>query len=327
MAGKKTEATDVTEIVAPVQATDAFWVDPRTLKSGFNSRVKAEKGEKEQDVARAFDIYNNGQQQAIIVRQKDANTLEVSGGYGRLRSVLLIRDGFEYNGKRYQDAERLILCRVDNSIKSDKDAFLASIRENVRTEVSPLNKALAQEVLRKDFKMTEQEIAGVYQYNNSNAIKRNRDLLKCPEEVQQLVHEEELSLDAALKLMKLPAVRRNKLLTSGEKLTGAIIGEELNAYAEEQETRRASGGGGSEGGEGSSDGDPAPTKVKRNTAKFNKWVEIYIDRELDGEAIETLAPIAVSFVKKLVSYFNGGPGDQALWNAFEKLVDAEMAGK
>lgn len=319
-------------------ATDAFWVDPTTVRRGYNSRVLAEVDEAEGDILGAIDIHNAGQQQACVARRTNDGAVELVAGFGRLRKVLKLREGFDHNGARYHKPDLQLLVRIDASIENDKDAFIASVRENVRKEVSPLNIAKQQDVLRKDFKLKDGEIAAIYGYNNTNATARYKKLLSAPDEVQLLVHAGELSTDAALKLLELPKAKQKELLdrvAAGEKLTGSIVAEFINAYLEEKEAKAAAkgeaGSGGGEGGEGEGEGgaagdssdDAAPKKQARNAAKLKKWIDAYVNREFDGVPLDETAPLACQFANAIVKYLDGVGGDQKLWNAFNKLVENE----
>jgi len=313
------KAPKLDKSLAAEQQKDVFLVDPTFLKLGRNSRINAEAGAATDTVARAWDIYHNGQQQACVVRRLESGELELIAGRGRFDSVDLIRGGFEYGGELFQDAGRKLLVRVDESIKTDEQAFAASIRENVRKEVSPINIASAQAVLRDDFKWTDTQIGELYGYNNTNAIGRFKKLLSAPATVQGLVHTGELSVDAALKLVTLPKGEQAKLLESGEKLTGPKIVEAIAAHAEAKESKAEPKGEPKGNDPGESD-DKADPKVTRNVAAFKKWVAEYIDRSFDGVPLEDSDPEAVGFVHGLLDFFAGKGKDQRLWNRFEKLL-------
>lgn len=331
---KKAEAvaTGATGLATP----ELRLIDPTWVKLGYNSRIHAEVDEKAGDVDGAVDIFKAGQQQPCIVRQLPDDTLELVAGFGRLRKVTMIRNGFQKDGVTYHDPDRLLLVSVDPNIKTDKDAFIASVRENVRNNPSPLNVAEAQKVLRDDFGMSETEIAELYGYNNTNAVGRFKKLLAAPKELQELVHTGELATDTVLKLLELPKAKRDALLekakAEGRKLTAGEVAEAINAHREELEAKKATGGGegagGEGGGEGAGDDDAgdAPKKQPRNAAKLKKWVEEYVDREFNDEPVKDLAPLAYNFARAVVDYLNGVGGDQKLWNAFAKLLDNE-AGK
>lgn len=323
MARKKTAAPAATH----VPATDAFWIDPSELRLGYNSRIKAEVDEKENDILGAVDLYV-GQQQACVARKLPDGGIELVAGFGRYRKVQLIRAGFDHNGARYHDPERKLLVRVDESITGDREAFIASVRENVRKEVSPLNRALQQEVLRKDFKVTDGEIAALYGYNNTNAIARGKKLIAAPEVVQELVHSGELSLDAALKLLELPKAKWEALLASGQKLTATLIGEAIAAHNEEVAAKKAAKAAATEQGEGDegegvSGGETEVKAVARNAAAFKKWAAAYVLSRKDELDYSEDAPVTVEFVKGIVDFLNGEGKDLRLFNRFEKLVNIE----
>lgn len=318
-----TKTTGLDKTFDATQATDAFWVDPTHLDLGHNSRIHAEADEKQSDLNGAVDIFESGQQQACVVRRKEDGKLELVAGFGRLRRVNLIRGGFEIGGKRFHDADRKLLVRVDESIKTDEDAFAASVRENVRKEVSPVNIAAQQEVLRKDFKWTDKKIAVLYGYNNSNAIKRNKDLLAAPKEVQELVHKGELAVDPALKLLKLPKTEQKALLESGEKLTGPKVTEALIRHADKVADAKPDGGKGETGGGKKDDADKTPT-VSRNAAALKKYLtESVLNRSFDDEPLVDTNPVVCKLLQGIVDYLNGIGQEQRLWNRIDEVLQLE----
>ena len=291
-----TKTTKLDKVYAADKTSEFFWVDPTFLDLGYNSRIHAEVNEKQDDIARAVDIYNGGQLVPCVVRKKEDGKLELIAGFGRCRSVTLIRNGFRAEEVQYHDADRKLLVRIDDSIKTDVDAFVASIRENVRKEVSPINVASQQEVLRKDYGLSDTAISEIYGYNNTNAISRNKKLLTAPQEVQKLVHKGELSVDACVNLLKLPKDKQDELLTSGGKVTAAKVNEVIAAEIEKKE----------EAAEGPK-GDKADAKEKdvsvrpRNTAAVVKTLDGILD---DADAEPALSDTVVAFLKDLKKFIN-----------------------
>lgn len=284
------KAPKLDKVYAADKTQEFFWVDPTFIDLGYNSRIHAEANEKQDDVARAVDIYNGGQLVPCVVRRKDDGKLELVAGFGRCRSVTLIRNGFKADEVHYHDADRKLLVRIDDSLKTDADAFAASIRENVRKEVSPINVAAQQDVLRKDYGWTDTAIAELYGYSNTNAISRNKKLLTAPKEVQELVHKGDLSVDATVNLLKLPKEDQDSLLAGEGKVTAAKVNEVLAARIEKKEAA----------GEGKADATEKPTGVRpRNTAALVKTLDGILD---DADAEPALHDAVVAFLKDLKKF-------------------------
>lgn len=299
------------------QQKDVFLVDPTWIKRGYNSTIHPEPNEKAENVTRAIDIFHNGQQQACIVRKLDGGELELVAGFGRLESVTMLRNGFEFGGESYKDEGRKLLVRIDESLKTEAQAFEASIRENVRKSISDINKAAAQEVLRKDYGYTETKIAELYGYNNVNAVSRLKKLLLAPKEVQERIHKGGLTTDAALKLLSLPKGEQEKLLASGEKITGPKVVEAVAAYKEAKEEPVA---GAAPKGDTK---EPAAPSANRNVAAFKKFIAGYIDRELDGVPLSDTAPLTYKLLKGIEEFFKGVGQEPRLWNRVEALINLE----
>lgn len=315
---RKTKTAAPTQ-TAPTTAAPSILIDPTWLKLGHNSRVYAETDEKQKDIERAISIATHGQKVPAILRSipaveggADGEQYELVAGFGRLRSVNLLRGGFEHKGERYHVPDLQLLAQVDASLTSDVEAFIASAIENVRENPSPLNIAAAQKVLR-DYGKSDTEIARLYGYNNVNSVSRHRKLLDTPAEVQQKVHAGELSLDAANTLMKLPEEQQKKLLESGDKLTTNAIVDAHSAW-QERENRAAANGGGEGGGE-----RPAEDKgvAPRNAAALKKFIAENIEAEKDA-----LPPEVVAVFDGIQRFLAGSLGVQGLNGRIGKLIAA-----
>lgn len=284
------KAPKLDKVYSADKTSEFFWVDPTFLDLGYNSRIHAEANEKQDDISRAVDIHNAGQLVPCVVRRKDDGKLELIAGFGRCRSVTLIRNGFKADEVQYHDADRKLLVRIDDNIKTDAEAFIASIRENVRKEVSPINVAAQQEVLRKDYGLSDTAIAEVYGYNNTNAISRNKKLLTAPKEVQELVHKGDLSVDATVNLLKLPKEDQDALLAGGGKVTAAKVNEVIAARIEKKEAA----------GEDTTGAKKEATGVRpRNTAALVKTLDGILD---DADAEPALHDAVVTFLKDLKKF-------------------------
>lgn len=227
---------------AATKDTTGLWVDPTQIEVGLNfSRQQDEPGQKEADLGRAHSIFTEGQRQPVVVRRDKDGRLHLVAGFGRLRSVTLVRNGYELGGEAYKDADRKLWVTVNDSIKDDKDAAIASILENVRREVSPVNVALAQEQLRTQFSLSDTEIARIYGKNNTNAVARGKKLLLLTAEEQKLVHTGKLSVDAALSAQDLPPEQKNEVIAAAKAGT-KVTADRIKATKAEAAEKRAEAG-------------------------------------------------------------------------------------
>jgi ParB-like chromosome segregation protein Spo0J len=277
-ATKSKKSKAAAEVVTPATASaaPATLQDPTWIELGVNSRVYEEADQKQKDLDRAISIFEHGQKVPVILRKRADDKLELVAGFGRLRSVNLLRAGFEHKGEKYHLPDLQILAQVDETLVDDKAAFIASIIENRRDEVSPLNVAEAQRRLRDEYGLSERAIGRLYGYANPNSVIRHKKLLETPAEIQKKVHAGDLSLDAANNLMKLPEERREKLLKDSDKLTSNVIAEEL-AKAEEAKAAKPDDAGGDK-----PDASEKPAVTPRNAAALNQFIDEELLAESDG---------------------------------------------
>jgi ParB-like chromosome segregation protein Spo0J len=133
-ATKSKKSKAAAEVVTPATASaaPATLQDPTWIELGVNSRVYEEADQKQKDLDRAISIFEHGQKVPVILRKRADDKLELVAGFGRLRSVNLLRAGFEHKGEKYHLPDLQILAQVDETLVDDKAAFIASIIENRR---------------------------------------------------------------------------------------------------------------------------------------------------------------------------------------------------
>lgn len=291
MAGKKLDTA-----YEATKDARGLWVNPTEITGEVNfSRRHEEPKAKDAVVALAASIYHEGQQTPAVVR-KVGDKLVLVGGFTRRDAVNLIRGGFEYQGERLQDADRKLFVVVNDDIKSDKDAAIASVLENVRREVSPINVAEAQKELIEVHGLTMTEVARLYGYNNTNAVSANKKLLELTAEEQKLVHTGKLSRDAAVKLQQLPEDEKAALIAEAKdgKVTAAVVTEKIAEAKEKKET--TGGTGNKKESEGDTDKDGKGEKDKyaaRNAAALKKFIneDIIGNEDIRGDVQAVFAAV------------------------------------
>jgi ParB/RepB/Spo0J family partition protein len=148
-----------------------------------------------------------GQLQAVQVRRVHDNRVQLVLGYRRYNAARL------YN-ERHPDQPMKLRAKV--VIVNDEEAFRRNIVENrERAECSPVDDAHNQRRLREGFGWTDTKIAEFYHVTPSYVCTLKK-LLALPSDVQKLVHERSLSVQAATGLADLPAQEQKEVLAAGQ---------------------------------------------------------------------------------------------------------------
>ncbi|MBI4853277.1 MAG: ParB/RepB/Spo0J family partition protein [Acidobacteria bacterium] len=135
----------------------------------------------------AESIEENGIVQPILVRRK-GDRFQIIAGERRWRAA--------------QKAKLLKIPAVVKDIPDDKLLELALVENIARQELNPIEEALAYQKLTNFHKLTQEQVArrvGKERSSIANIIR----LLKLPEEIQELVETEKISMGHARALLKL----------------------------------------------------------------------------------------------------------------------------
>lgn len=296
---------------------NTFRIDPTELKLGVNSRHldggKLSAKEVAEDQERAVSIFEFGQKVPCIVYRSGKETV-LTAGFGRYRSVLQIREGFEINGQRYHDPNFPLLVAVDESIVDEKAAFVASVLENVRKEVNPYAVALAQKKLIDEYKYNMTEVAHLYGYDNTNAVSRSLKLLESPPELQKAVKTGQVALSVALEIAKLPEEQQKDTLDQVKAGQKVRIADVIAAQAEhlERNTEKTK-----------DDTDPTPAKgatgksPKRNASALVKLIDGVLADE------QTPCPDKVrNLLRGINEYLAGEKTERTVLKRLDELCDS-----
>lgn len=176
---------------------------------------------------------------------------------GVLQPVLVrpSTDGHRYElvagERRLRAAERAGLTEIPAIVRrtGDEQLLTEALVENIhRTDLDPLEEALAYQQLLEDFGVTHDELARRLGRSRS-AISNSLRLLNLPAAVQQRVADRQLTAGHARALLALPES------ADQERLAERVAAEGLSVRAVEEEVRRAlEGSGEQEEGERSSSG-------------------------------------------------------------------------
>lgn len=260
---------------------DTLRVHPDDVATGRDSRVVPAPDQDTLDRKRAVSIIQRGQLQPVAVRRDGEKRLVTVAGNTRHRAVRLILSGFEHDGVTYDaDPEARLWVAVEDV--TEDEAFDRGVAENrERNNATDLQEALAQNVYRTERGLNNTEIAKKYGYDNTNRVAALEKLLAAPEPVKAANHAGRISLDAALKVAKLPEDKQSEFLdklAAGETVGGGSVRK-------------------------------ADASARRTVKDFKDFVKSAADNS-DTTHEELLT--------RIESWFAGKIGDRALWATLEK---------
>jgi ParB/RepB/Spo0J family partition protein len=185
---------------------DEFLIDPQEIlvDESLNGRWQPHDDEAVENMVKSFE--QEGQLQAVQVRRIHDNKVQLVLGYRRYNAAKL------YN-ERHADQPMKLRAKV--VLVNDEEAFRRNIVENrERAECSPVDDAHNQRRLREAFGWPDTKIAEFY-HVSPPYICSLKKLLSLPSDVQRLIHERRLSVQAATGLADLPAEEQKQILTLG----------------------------------------------------------------------------------------------------------------
>jgi ParB/RepB/Spo0J family partition protein len=186
---------------------DEFLIDPNEIlvDNALNGRWQPHDQQAVEAMVKSFE--QEGQLQAVQVRRIHDNKVQLVLGYRRFNAARL------YN-ERHPDQPMKLRAKV--VIVNDEEAFRRNIVENrERAECSPVDDAHNQRRLRERFGWTDTKIAEFYHVTPS-CVCTLKKLLTLPSDVQKLVHERRLSVQAATGLADLPAQEQKEVLATSQ---------------------------------------------------------------------------------------------------------------
>jgi ParB family transcriptional regulator, chromosome partitioning protein len=190
-----------------VGRSDEFLIDPQEIlvDETLNGRWQPHDDEAVENMVKSFE--GDGQLQAVQVRRVHDNKVQLVLGYRRYNAAKLFNE-------RHADGPMKLKCKV--VIVNDEEAFRRNIVENrERAECSPVDDAHNQRRLREGFGWTDTKIADFY-HVTPPYVGVLKKLLTLPSDVQKLVHDRQLSVQAATGLADLPADEQKQILTAGQ---------------------------------------------------------------------------------------------------------------
>ena len=138
--------------------------------------------------------------------------------HGFIQPIVVRRAGERYQiiagERRWRAAQRLGLSRVPVAVRSISDESLleVSLIENIQREnLNPIEEAKAYHCLSHEFELTQEEVAQRTGKDRSTVANFLR-LLKLPEEVQQMVLDDQLSMGHARAILAMEGANEQRRL-------------------------------------------------------------------------------------------------------------------
>jgi ParB/RepB/Spo0J family partition protein len=175
------------------------------VDDALNGRWQPHDQQAVEQMVKSFE--GEGQLQAVQVRRVHDNKVQLVLGYRRYNASKL------YN-ERHPDQPMKLRAKV--VLVNDEEAFRRNIVENrERAECSPVDDAHNQRRLREGFGWADTKIAEFY-HVTPTYVGTLKKLLGLPSDVQKLVHERCLSVQAATGLADLPAEEQKQVLATSQ---------------------------------------------------------------------------------------------------------------
>lgn len=218
---------------------DGWTVDPYEVIVKEDLRGRRKPPSDEQIVEMAVSMLDHGQREPVECRKVNDKRLQLNLGFTRTAAARLIRDGFDYTdpitGETTHRKDEQFMLKVVLSDSNDKDAFVHNIVENQhRNATSAIDDAHNQRRLRENYGYSDAEITKLFRYKDPNKVGRLRRLLALPDSVQDLVHYEKLTVQAALDLLDLPTDEMDAALAAAtDESTGNIVGTKVREIVRE----------------------------------------------------------------------------------------------
>jgi ParB-like chromosome segregation protein Spo0J len=226
------------------------------------------------------------------------------------------------------------VLRVVSVNCNDENAFLRNLIENLeRNDCTDIDDAHNQERLRRNYGYSDADIARFYKYANQSRVTRLKQLLQLPDHIQDMVHYGSLPTTAALDLLSRPREEWDAILSmatcEGGKVKGQVVRAavrdntlaDANNATELHEVVASTRAAAANEATGETSG---PATKPRSLAELRK----FIDQRVSGGKgqLWQLDPAIEKCLKSLRSWLGGKITDQALQNAFIRLLEAELTG-
>ncbi len=216
---------------------DLHKIDPFQLIVAEEWRGRWKAPSEEKILSMALSLHENGQQQPVKCRRLPDGKLKLVVGFTRVAAARLLRSGF-VNPEGVTIQNDKFLLEVTLSDLNDEEAFKRNIIENnERNPTSPIDDAFNHRRCREQLSMTNAEITRFYNYTDPGKVGRYQKLLGLSTKIQELVHDDLLSVQAAIDLLDLPEEQREAVAEAAKKDNGKIDGSAIRSQVRDHHLR------------------------------------------------------------------------------------------
>ncbi len=204
-----------------------YSVSPYDIEVREDLRGRFTPPTEEQIIELASSIVKEGQLQPVQCRKTPGGGLLLTLGFTRLAAIRLIRDGFTIPDEDNEGGERVVHFpdfKISTTIVTgtDTESFIANVVENqMRNQTSPIDDAHNQRRMRRDFGMSDKEIAEKYRCSTAK-VQRTARLVELSRDHQLMVHAGTLTVNAAIDLLDMPEPERPAVVKTATKDNGRV---------------------------------------------------------------------------------------------------------
>lgn len=220
----------------------------QALGKGLSALLRDREGASESDL-RELDTDllepNRFQPRQIFSEHKLGELADSIRTHGFVQPIVVRKSGDRYEivagERRWRAAQRLGLTRVPVVVRaiSDEKLLEVSLIENIQREnLNPIEEAKAYQRLAREFSLTQEEVAQRTGKDRSTITNFLR-LLKLPEEIQQMVLEERLSMGHARALLALEQSAEQRALADKIVQQGWSVRQVEKLIASSQQRKQA----------------------------------------------------------------------------------------
>ena len=207
----------------------------------------------------ASNIKEVGQIAPVYLRKNKDKQLEVEIGFCRYEAFIILNRQERASGKE-EDELTLMEYVLDTEKLDEKALFLKAQSENGwRTDKSPMDFAFAITKMIDVHGMTQAEVADWFNFKSQGSVSGYKSLMKLSKNLQNQVHNGEISYTHALQLLKEPEQTRQALVDVAKAKDGKVTGRGL------QEAKN--------GGNGAS-GNPKEVKARERNPSLPQGEDI-----------------------------------------------------
>lgn len=283
-----------------------FKMNPEALVLDDEARGRTVQPTLDEVMEMAVSIHDLGQLQPVVTRNVNGRR-HVVAGFHRTAAIRLLRQGFEWRGKKYHIPDlRIEVKHIETNIE---EGLVANIAENIhRRSTDPITDAMNQRTLRTQG-WDDQRIAEFYRTSKQEVAKAAR-LLELSNDQRALVSSGKMAVTTALDLLALPEKSRTEAVKEATKQVKTPKGEtkvKVDGKAVKEALRQQVVAD-------ATDNLPTVTKVKKP-----KTDRTYAELKAVIAAQDPHSVALKKFLDSLLGYAKGEVDETAVGKAITKL--------